>query len=131
MKTICLLAVMLILAVNLFAQAPEGTKQYYLEKSRNQKTFGWVLLGGGTALAIIGGIGFDKEGIFSSSADAYGFMFIGGIVADLASIPLFISSAKNARKAASMSFHQQRIMIPGMNYSSGIVQQTVSLRINF
>ena len=64
-------------------------KTDYLTKSKNQKTAGWVLLGGGTALIGIGFlVGDSKESTFD---DAIG------------SIPLFIASGKNKRKALNMS----------------------------
>ncbi len=82
-------------------------KEYYLEKSDSQKTTAWILLGSGLLLSTIGIIGFSNSDFLSdnnSSTDAYGFLILGGGACTAGSIPLFISSARNARRAAIISF---------------------------
>lgn len=89
------------------------TKADYLKKSKNQSTAAWVLVGGGavmvTAGAVIG---------LNDAAESFGSIFTGdtkepsaagpilfytGAAAMLGSIPLFIASSRNKRKANSMS----------------------------
>ena len=83
------------------------TKQEYLQKSKSEKETGSVLLGIGTGMAAIEAIVFANEGIFSSSGES-AIVVIGiGVIIDLISIPVFISSSKNARKAAAISFNNQ------------------------
>ena len=81
----------------------------YLKKSKNQKTAAWVLLSGGFALTTAGvivgvneavndlGNIFDPEAQPSSNAGA--ILFFTGGAAMLGSIPFFISSAKNKKRA--------------------------------
>jgi len=74
-------------------------KTHYLVKSKNQKTAAWVLLGGGTALIGLGFlIGDSKNSTFDDAATG---AVLGGIdlLSTIGSIPLFIASGKNKRKA--------------------------------
>ncbi len=83
------------------------TKAYYLQKSRNQKTAAWVLLGGGTALIGIGLLIGNRD---NSSFDEAGIGLIvgsGGLAACIGSIPLFISARKYKAKA-NLSFGTQK-----------------------
>ena len=74
-------------------------KTDYLVKSKNQKTAAWVLLGGGTALIGLGFLIGDSKN--SSFDDAATGAVLGGIglLSTIGSIPLFIASGKNKRKA--------------------------------
>ena len=88
-------------------QNQQRTKEYYFEKSKRKKTTAWILLGAGTAMAIGGAIGFDNSWDKSSEytkTDIFGFITLAGIISDLVSIPFFISSAKNKKKALSITF---------------------------
>lgn len=87
----------------------KATSESLLLKSKTQKKNAWILLGAGVGIGALGGIvqlqhpdDFDFTGTFIA--------FIGGAVA-LSSITLFISSAKNARKAATMVISMQRIFL--------------------
>jgi len=91
MKKMTILSLLLILSANLFSQqttsSPTFNKQDYLQKSKNQKTAAWVLLGGGIVLMGSGFlIGDRKESSFS---DAGTGVVIGGIgfLATIGSIP--------------------------------------------
>ena len=78
-------------------------KTDYLVKSKNQKTAAWVLLGGGTALIGIGFlIGDSKNSTFDDAATG---AVLGGIgfLSTIGSIPLFIASGKNKRRAMKAS----------------------------
>jgi len=113
------------------------TKEFYLKRSKNQKNTAWILLGGGTALAIIGVIGFEQnfdvwgDNDSYTRTDIFGFVLLTGIVADLVSIPFFISSSHNKKVASSLSFGNQPIYAPmGKSYSLN-VRPTMTLRIPF
>ena len=78
-----------------------------LEKSARQKTAAWILLGAGAGLTIAGGIvgtnavknqdnPFD---IFPRGTLAGGAMIGGGITAMVISVPLFLASSRNKKKA--------------------------------
>lgn len=99
------------------------TKEFYLNKSKKQKTEGWYFLGIGTTFIIVGTIGFVNEtnktpndvgsGVDSFlKAGLFGAVILGGIVTDLISVPFFISSSHNKKMAASLSFVNQRIYSP-------------------
>jgi hypothetical protein len=78
----------------------------YLQKSKNQKTAAWILLGGGAALmttslimAVPKVTSLDPE----SDYTAENILLVTGTAATLGSIPLFISSGKNKRKAVNLN----------------------------
>jgi len=112
MKNLLMLVALLLMAENLFSQRLTDQNQlqdYYLRKSKNQKTTGLILAGAGTALILTGGYAFDKswdEGS-ATATDIAGFAVLTGVIADLASIPYFISSCKNKKKAATFSLGYQ------------------------
>lgn len=88
-------------------QSP-GTREYFLNESKSLKNTGLLLLIGGTAM-FIGGIASGNSGSENSSEPIFGPSFdqgvtlvIFGILASVASIPVFAASARNARKAAAM-----------------------------
>src|SRR6187455_2516654 len=103
MKKSILYFLLLALPAASFCQKTNDTipavKTDYLLKSKNQKTAAWVLLGGGTALIGIGFlIGDSKNATFDDAATG---AVLGGIglLSTIGSIPLFIASGKNKRRA--------------------------------
>ena len=128
MKRLIFCWVILSLMTDLFGQTPTHDQSYYLTKSKNQQKTGWILLAGGTAMVAIGVItGNAQTGSDDYSIpDSSGFLIVGGILVDLISIPLFVSSAKNARTAATLSFGNQPF--PNQHLGSG-VQFQPSLKV--
>lgn len=113
---------------------PEYTKEYYLQKSKNQNKTAWILLSGGTVMGVVGLIGFGNTYDIwddSNESDIYVFLMFGGGLLSTASIPLFISSGRNARKAATISFNNQPILCPKQNYCVQNPQPSLLLTINF
>ena len=97
----------LVLPVTSFCQKTNDSipvlKTDYLQKSKNQKTAGWVLVGGGTALIVTGFIvGNSENSTFDDAATGATLAGI-GVLSALGSIPLFIASGKNKKKAANMT----------------------------
>jgi len=102
--------------------APALTKQDYMEKSKKQKTAAWVLLGGGAALIITGTILSANEvekdyqndpnnpfaPLTEADFDGPEWVFTTGIFAGLGSIPLFIASSRNRRKAMTLSLKNEQ-----------------------
>lgn len=119
--------------------AQEISKEDYLAKSKRQKTTGFILLGGGIALAAAGGILFSENFILFGASDAEdnavgigGAMFIVGGLAALSSIPVFISSGSNAKKAAQLSFRNEPINIPKYagNFPRAVPSVTFSIPLH-
>jgi len=89
----------------------ETQKDIYLRKSRGQKTAGFVILGIGTATFIMGGIMMGNAENFILDEEFYdgaGLMTL-GVLIDLGSIPFFISSSKNKKRAMSMALINEPI----------------------
>jgi hypothetical protein len=135
MKSLIFFTFFMLLTTNLWSQNTAlvpNSKEYYLQKSSNQKKTGWILLGGGAVLATIGGIGFSENfGIFTDNAtgDGYGFMFLTGVISGLSSIPFFISSGNNARRAASLTFNAD--LFPKQNALVQNYQPVIGIKIEF
>jgi hypothetical protein len=95
--------------------APSLSKQDYLAKSKKQKTWAWVLLGTGTAMVVTGtiiAVSETEEFLYEGGGEGAegGAVLIGTGVAVMAgSIPLFIASGKNKRKAAALSLDFQKV----------------------
>ena len=127
MKKIILFTMLLIMSASSFSQQTALTKQDYLKKSKNKKTTAWVMLGGGAGLILVGGLlGNSKESSFSDAGT--GIVIAGvGALSMLGSIPLFIASGKNKRKAMSMSFKNE--MVPQLQKSSFVNRLVPSLSL--
>ena len=136
MKKIVFFLALLILVTQSFSQTPPNSgassASDYLKRSRNQKKAGWILLAGGTAMAVGGAITFNYNWNYGSytATDISGFVMLGGIVADLVSIPLFISSGANKRKA-SILLNSQKILVPQQSAFALRSQPTLTLKIEF
>jgi hypothetical protein len=109
------------------------TAEYFLQKSKNQRTAAWVILGGGAALSIVGIIGLASNTVEmfyeNTPADTYAFLTVAGAGIALGSIPLFIASGRNYKKAATLSFKSQHIYIPQQNTVAFKSQPALSLII--
>ena len=111
-KIIIITSVTLFITINCFSQTSE--KVDYRQKSKNQKTAAWVLLGGGALIDIVGAIVYPKHlGLLDNTASdlskektAY-ILFITGTASMLGSIPFFASSAKNKRRSMTVSFKNE------------------------
>lgn len=106
MNKIMIYILLFVLPASIFCQKPNDSvpsvKTDYLQKSKNQKSAAWTLLGGGTALIGIGFIvGDGKNASFDDAAT--GAVLAGvGLLSAIGSIPLFIAAGKNKRKAMKM-----------------------------
>ena len=87
----------------------QAVKTDYLQKSKNQKTAAWVLLGSGSVLMTTGVVlaaPKELENILGAQENDYtveNILLITGIAATIGSIPLFIASKKNKKKAMNMT----------------------------
>ena len=106
------------------------SKDYYLQKSKNQRTVGWVLLGAGAAVGTVGLIVASDAEWFFDDSDKLGTgltLFTVGAASTLASIPFFIIAGSNSRKAASFSLQSQNYYNQGQELSG--IQPALSLKI--
>jgi hypothetical protein len=123
MKKIILYILLLVIPAASFCQSTPNDvpaiKTDYLKKSKNKKTAAWVLLGGGFALTttsivmasskvtedyvnVIAGV-FSSEPAPQNNYTAENILLVTGTAAMLASIPFFIASKKNKRRAMDIS----------------------------
>ncbi|MEL1241970.1 hypothetical protein [Flavobacterium flavipallidum] len=136
MKTVLLYMLTLLFVTNIFSQTqnPSFTKENYLEKSKKQKRTGWIILGTGLGLGAVGGLVQLRNSNTTSYGSGFDFDFtgvyiaIGGGVVALASIPCFISAAKNKKMALSITMNQQNILLP-INNEFVIKHPSLSLKI--
>ena len=123
MRYIFLSLALLLLIIKTFCQAPSNhaiSRDYYQKKSKNQQTIGWILLGAGVELTINGIVQKDSvDVLFAGNVNNnndIAFYVLGGI-SMVSSIPFFIVSAKNKRKAiaATVGLGNQKIKFPELN----------------
>jgi len=144
MKLLIPLTVCLLFVISSFGQQTNPQPVNYLEKSKNQKKVGRILLATGGGLILTGVVfprgKLTKEGIPGGGfylGDEYkndglkgALILIGGVSA-LASIPFFISSRRNAKKAASVGFKNEDIIFPYKNTLAYTSLPAVSVKVNF
>ena len=129
MKKFLLALMLLLFIMKIFSQTEmhkEYTKSYYLKKSKNQKTVAWILFGGGTAMTIGGLISLSQSGDFGNIG---GPISLGGILADIVSIPFVSSAHKYKKLAASIAITNQKILGPQKNSIGFIAQPAITMRI--
>jgi hypothetical protein len=119
MKKIFITVLLLILSAEIFSQQPipqqTTVSKDYLEKSKNQKKTGRILLIGGTTILIAsfviprGDLVYDGICVGPYCSDEYKndnlktALFLSGVALDLASIPFFIASKRNKKRAMKVS----------------------------
>jgi hypothetical protein len=114
---------------------PPVMDDYFLQRSKTQKKTGWIILGSGLGIAALGGIvqaAKENQGNGSWNFDFTGlWIAIGGGCVSLSSIPFFISSGVNARKAATLTLSSQQVFIPQQNIYARTTVPSTTLKINF
>lgn len=114
------------------------TKQDFIKKSKTQKILAWSFLGGGLAMTV-GGIAINASQpwyIFGPPPPGYNKnkgigLAVFGLVTTLGSIPMFIISAKNKKRARSIAFENQEIYLPASNGFAFCRQPAIAFRIHF
>ncbi len=106
MKKITACLILLIFSTTSFCQTEPSkplTREEYLKKSKTQKIVGFVFLGAGaiTLISVSGG---------NTDFNTLGTLVVLGGLLTVASIPLFIASGRNKRKAqhAAVSFNFEK-----------------------
>ena len=136
MKKIFLSACILFMTCSCFSQSVEKTG--YLQKSKNQKTIAWVLLGTGFAINIIAVATLPKNYDFLSPTasqakqlnTSYWLLGIGSVTM-LSSIPFTISGHANKKKAAGISINTQQLkqLKNGSTYSVNYPALTLKIKL--
>jgi len=131
MKSYFICAFLVLWTFETYSQVPADTstpltKKEYLEDSRAHKVLGLVFLGGGAALltyAASGDVSFDTLPV----------VLVGGAALTIASIPLFISSSRNKRRAmkATSSLDIRRDPVPGPIGNLPHTTPTLSVHLKF
>lgn len=141
MKKIILFFALLLFINETYCQAVSDsvstgkfTKQYYWQKSKNQKAGAWVLLIGGAGI-LAGTALFASQNLdFNSPTKRHYEVPVGlGIACAAGSIPLFIASGNNKLKAmkATAFFKMEKIPVlqqKGINFRS---YPAISVAFNF
>lgn len=150
MKKIILSGILLTIVITGYTQEIKPntlfTKQDYLQKSKQQKTVAWVLAGGGSALSIIGGLKFLDEAVKvrnsviplpgqplpdEAKVNGAGILMLIGGVAIVGSVPLFVASGKNKKKATAVSFKNIPVRVLQKHSIVNTYTQSVNLTISF
>lgn len=136
MKKIIVTLMLLVVAFSTFGQrlaVQQQPKEFYLQKAENQMKAGWILLGIGTVGIVTGIIlGSQDSGddIYSNENVVGYVLFLGGLAADLCTIPLFISASNNRKRAATISVGLQSYPSQQIPPFATTVQPAVIVRIN-
>ena len=139
MKKTILVSVLISIAISSFSQTlPSNvkTKEYYLDKSRHQRTISWIMLGGGVALTAIG-IGVAQAETVdyalgsSKSGNTGSVLAVVGVASALGSIPLFIGAAHNKHKAAALAFNMQKVPMLYTANNRTTFQPALTLKVSF
>jgi len=134
--------------LNQVLKSNKETKEFYLHKAKNKNTTGKILLLGGTAMVVVGLIGVNDNFTFGSFSlfgppvdqaksakeirlEIYTIMALTGIVADLVSIPFFISAHHNKKMASKISLGNLNIYSPPMNSYSLDAIPALTIKVNF
>ena len=132
MKQLTILILLIFSAVNSSSQpkttASSLTKTDYLQKSKRQKTAAFIMLGGGMAV-LLAGVIIEATNWDSSVGNVLASV---GALSEVGSIPLFIASAKNKKKAmnASVFFKMKNMMIMKPSLFTRKAYPAVSITIN-
>ena len=133
MKKFIFSIMFLLSVVNSFSQthtASQHSKEYYLQKSKNQKTTAWILLGAGTTSMVVGLIeGSHAPNNLDNLTKGFAPVLI-GLAVDLASIPFFINASKNKRIASYVTINNQNILLPQQSSLCLKMQPAITLKIN-
>jgi len=119
MKKVIFCFMLLVISATCFSQIATSqqllTKEDYLLKSKNQKTTGWILTGGGSTLFLIG-VGLLSSNILVEypnsqkvkNRETTGLVLLSaGGAAIAGGVVCFIASKRNRRRAATLDMQQQ------------------------
>jgi hypothetical protein len=138
MKKIISILLFVVVTIGSMAQVTEPANKKInedlLRKSKNQKTTGIIMAAGGTTLLLIGlAVASNSRDLddLDQVVEGAGLMVLGS-AGMLGSIPFFISSGKNKRKAMEMSagIKFERNSVKGMSINSPNSYPVAMVRIS-
>jgi len=140
MKKIILFFACLLLINDAYCQTPSDstskenfTKQYYFQKSKNQKTGAWVLISAGIAISGITVVSELNNMNFNSPKTKQPVGPKITIACIAGSIPLFIAAARNKRKGLNATAYFKMEKIPVLLETTINFQSypAISVKLNF
>ena len=144
MRKIITVSAVLLFTINSFCQTTVNTvtiKNSLLQKSKNQKTTGWIMLGGG---AVLLGAGlsirtsvdnFDNPFDVLNEDNYHGFgargaLIAGGVAAMGGAVVFLIASVKNKNKAMHLTLTNQEILLPQQSGWAYVFQPSLKLSLS-
>ncbi len=121
----------LLLTISALSQNKSDNKDYYLQKSKHQKTAFYVFAGTGVGLIITGIILTAANRNPDTEYYTGGFVVVGGLSALAISLPFKIASNKNKKRAITFSITNEKLQHLNVNSikykSTPSLQLTISL----
>ena len=134
MKIFFLLTCLLVLTVTSYSQQNSNPHHldydHYMTKHKNQKTVAGILLIGGIGMMGIGTLIITGQGVLTAD-ESDTILPAVGLVSSLCSIPFFIISGTNKRRAASISLGNQQLFLPQNNTFVLKTQPALTLKVGF
>jgi len=87
---------------SLTTQSQKEMYDFYISKHKKQKKAGWILLGSGVVAFGTGVIIGSNSGLYDDGFAAGALLVTAGTLSTISSIPLFIVSGSNNRKAKAL-----------------------------
>ncbi len=127
---------LLILSVTLFCQQinprQQLTREDYQRKSNGQKAGGWLLVGGGTVVLAITAISSASNVCIGTGCTKNSFPIVPvslGAAMMVGSVPLFIASGKNKRKANLILKEETVFFNPQLNIQEHLVSFGIKITL--
>ncbi len=117
---------------------PRLNSDLLFQKARNQKTAAWIFVGAGVGLVIVAGaigervvtsIGTDPVNKINSGLQTGGVLALAGGASILTSIPFFIASGKNGRKARVTLNNESNSLLRQLHHKGNIMSVGISLSL--
>jgi len=131
-KTSCTI-MLLAISLKLLSQQIPTPNVDYLEKSKKQKTTGWLLLGGGfliTGIAAVANSGVCIGPGCTKKKFPIVPVAIGG-AAMVSSVPFFIASSKSKKKAITISLKREIAPLPEKHGFVSTSIPSLNLKLSF
>jgi hypothetical protein len=140
---LCLASFCLQLSAQITDSSKTKTYEYYMHKSKAQKTTGFIVLGTGAGISVISLIiGLSPKSAATALEGLFGpnpretwpgeITFFAGLAVMAGSIPFFAASGRNRKKAGSIHafFKVQTMSYPGLITNLNKPYPSLAIRIN-